>query len=423
MAYYPRKIIPEIMDWLDKIPIIVIIGGRQVGKTVLMKLIADELRASGINEQQIFYMDLEDFRNLDACSRDTEFFKEFLKLQGIDLSKKSYIFIDEIQYHENPTNFMKLIADHVENIQLIVSGSSTLEIRRKFKDTLTGRKQVFHLQPLDFEEYLIFKEEVNLLNWYKNNCFQNKNEPYDIDSFDLIKKRLQELAEDHIIYGGYPAVVKAKQEKIKIGLLQEIIQTYVRKDIRDFIHIKNVAAFNRLIVLLSGRTGNLLNLNALCKEIRIKRLTLEKYIFLLENTFIIKLLTPFFTNIKLEVVKMPKLYFFDTGMINSLLLNFNPLPYRPDAGALIENFVFKQLFSNLSIIDRLNFWRNQNKNEVDFILNGNPVEVKFQSFDSPTVPRGLHPFIEKYHPSHTVIVTRDYLYQNKDILFIPFFMI
>ena len=157
MKYYPRKILPDLVEWIDKIPIIVIVGGRQVGKTVIMQLLSKELKTMSINESQIVYLDLENFRNLDICSQDIDFFKKHLKLQGADLSRKSYIFIDEFQYHPNPTNFMKLIADHEKNIQLIVSGSSTLDIRRKFKDALTGRKILFHLQPLDLEEFLIFK--------------------------------------------------------------------------------------------------------------------------------------------------------------------------------------------------------------------------------------------------------------------------
>ena len=423
MKYYPRKLLNEILEWIGKIPIIVIVGGRQVGKTVLMKLLIRELKKSITNDGQIHYMDLEILRDLDACSQSIDFFKEYLQFHGIDISKKSYIFIDEIQYHDNPTNFLKLLADHEKNIQLIVSGSSTLDIRQKFKDTLTGRKQVFHLQPLNFEEFLIFNEEENLLKWYRSNLFNLQKRSYDKVGYEIVKHRLRELANEFIIYGGYPIVVKTQEEKIKLRQLQEIIQTYVRKDIRDFTHIENVTAFNRLIILLVGRVGNLLNLNELCKESGIPRKHLDNYIFLLENTFIIKLLTPFFKNINLEVVKMPKLYFLDTGMINYLISNFSSLNLRPDSGTLIENFVFKQLYSKLDILDRLNFWRNQNKNEVDFILNGNPVEVKFQNFNSPTVPRGLKEFIKQYQPEKTVIITKDYLYEDEKLLLIPYFMV
>ena len=362
-------------------------------------------------------------QNLDACSKSIDFFKQYLQFYGVDVTKKSYVFIDEIQYHDNPTNFLKLIADHEENIQLIVSGSSTLDIRQKFKDTLTGRKQVFHLQPLNFEEYLIFNEEENLLRWYRSNSFNIQKRFYDKVGFEIVKYRLQEFVNDFIIYGGYPAVVKTAEEKIKIRQLQEIVQTYVRKDIRNFAHIENVTAFNRLIILLVGRVGNLLNLNELCKESGITRRRLENYIFLLENTFIIKLLTPFFKNINLEVVKMPKLYFLDTGMINYLITSYSNLNSRPDRGSLVENYIFKQLYSKLDIIDRLNFWRNQNKNEVDFILNGNPVEVKFQNFNSPSVPRGLQQFVKQYQPDKTIIVTKNYLYEDDKLLFIPYFMV
>jgi hypothetical protein len=261
MSYYCRKIIPEILTWIGKIPIIVVVGARQVGKTVLLQLLAEELKSSGIQPKQIFYLDLEDLRNLEVCSRDLDFFKRFLTLQGVDISKKAYIFIDEIQYHKDPTNFMKLIADHEKNILLIVSGSSALEMRKTFKDALTGRKQVFHLQTLNFEEYLIFKEEEQLLKWYRENSLASQFNTFDQIGFDIVKQKLHELAEDFIIFGGYPAVVKEPDKKFKIGLLQEIVQTYVKKDIKELTHIENVAAFNRLMLLLAARTGNLLNLN------------------------------------------------------------------------------------------------------------------------------------------------------------------
>ncbi len=424
MSFYPRKILPEILAWISKVPIIVVIGARQVGKTVVLKLIAEQLQAAGVEKKQIIYLDLEDLRTLEICNRDVDFFKRYLTLQGVDLSQKAYVFIDEIQYHNNPTNFLKLIADHEKHLQLIVSGSSALEIRQTFKDALTGRKQVFHLQTLSFEEFLVFTEDEMLLNWYRENSFRSEHaQDFDHVGFEIVKAKLQELANDFILYGGYPAVVKETEEKFKLGRLQEIVQTYIRKDLKDLARIENVVAFNRLMILLAGRTGNLLNLNELSKEAGISRATLEKYVLLLENTFVIKLLSPYYTNIKTETVKMPKLYFLDTGQVNALLLNFNALEQRADAGALVENFVFKQLYAKLTITDRLNFWRNQSKNEVDFILNGDPLEVKFQRFNGPEIPKSLRQFLEKYRPQHTYIVTKDYYHRNENTIFLPYFLL
>lgn len=424
MSYFTRLIIPEIMAWVGKVPIIVIIGARQVGKTVVLQLLAEQLQAKGVEKKQLCYLDLEDLRNLEICNRDLDFFKRYLTLQGVDLSRKAYVFIDEIQYHDNPTNFLKLIADHEPQLQLIVSGSSALEIRNTFKDALTGRKQVFHLQTLSFEEFLIFKEQEMLLEWYRDYSFRSRRKKdFDHLGFDLVKIKLQELANEFIVYGGYPAIVKEMEAKFKIGRLHEIVQTYIRKDIKDFARIENLAAFNRLMILLAGRTGNLVNLNELSKEAGLSRATLENYILLLENTFVIKLVTPYFTNVRSEIVKMPKLYFLDTGQLNSLLLNFNALAQRPDAGALVENFAFKQLYVNLALTDRLNFWRNQNKNEVDFILNANPVEIKFQHFTAPEIPKSLRQFLDKYQPEHAHIVTKDYFYHDDKKTFIPYFLL
>jgi predicted AAA+ superfamily ATPase len=156
---FPRKILSAITQYIDGAEIILLVGARQVGKTSVLYLLMDELIKRGISESNIHYFDLEDLNVLDIFNSGVKRFISYLSALGKDIKGRAYIFVDEIQYMNNPTNFLKLLVDHHKNLKLIVSGSSTLEIRQKFKDSLAGRKVVFEIYPLDFYEFLVFKKE------------------------------------------------------------------------------------------------------------------------------------------------------------------------------------------------------------------------------------------------------------------------
>jgi predicted AAA+ superfamily ATPase len=156
--------------------------------------------------------------------------------------------------------------------------------------------------------------------------------------------------------------------------------------------------------------GNLVNLHEVTTGLSISRPTVEKYLFVLENTFILKRVPPFFVNKRKEVVKMPKVYYHDTGMLNQVIRNFQTLSTRPDAGALIESSVFRSLNIGLSLTDELKFWRMKNGSEVDFIVDGEqpiPVEVKYTAMTTPRLPSGIRSFIREYKPERAYVVTRD----------------
>jgi len=156
--------------------------------------------------------------------------------------------------------------------------------------------------------------------------------------------------------------------------------------------------------------GNLVNLQEVTANLSISRPTVETYLFVLENTFILKCISPFFTNKRKEIVKMPKVYYHDTGMRNEVMRNFQVLSMRSDAGALIENTVFGSLGSRLSITGELKFWRTKSGREVDFIVDGEqviPVEVKYTAMRSPRIPSGIRSFIREYKPERAYVITRD----------------
>lgn len=415
-----RNIIPEILHWIPKKPIILLLGSRQVGKTSVMLLLKNHLKNQNVPEKTTPYFTLEDPRILAICSQGSHDFVKFLISQTGEIKETIYCFLDEIQYLQDPSGFLKLMADQYPQIRIIVSGSSTLQIRQKFHDSLAGRKIIFEIRPLDFLEYLRFKNKLNLIDIL--------NRPTDPQTLKFYTSEFSQLYEDFCIYGGYPAIVSENAIDDKIQILLDIYNSYIRKDIKDIAHIENPHAFNNLLRILALQIGNLSNVNSLTKDLKINRLTLERYLFLLENTFIINRISSFFTNRKKEIVKMPKVYFEDTGLRNIIITNFNSLPTRSDLGELLENAVYSQISKNKHVLHTIHFWRTQSKNEVDFIIRKaeqeiTPIEVKYQSFDSPHIPSGLKSFIIDYTPKKAFVLTKDYFgqrtYLKTQIYFVP----
>ena len=286
---FPRKILTEVLPYLDKSGIILLVGARQTGKTSIMYLMMETLQEKGIDENNIQYFDLEDLTMLDVFNGGVKEFTAYLKASGVDVDAENYIFVDEIQYMENPANFLKLIADRQKNLKMIVSGSSTLEIRRKFSDSLAGRKTVFELYPLDFSETLLFKGEDKLLDALTKSDMRHMDRDGPVSDLPA-RFFMDDLARhfnEYLIYGGYPGAVLEADYAAKAVYLTDIYNSYVKKDIKDIMRIDNITGFNSLLKALALQTGNLVNLNELSTTVKIARNTLERYLFLLENTFII----------------------------------------------------------------------------------------------------------------------------------------
>ncbi len=375
---YPRKIVEEIVKYLKSKEIIVIYGARQVGKTYILKyLMENHLK------KNVFYLDLELPNFLELCNKGAENTFNYLIQRGADEKSKIFLLIDEIQYMDDPTRFLKIMHDHYPSVKLIVSGSSTFEIKKKFKESLVGRTINFEVYPLSFEEFLTFKNKK--YNLTKENTKQVNDE--------LIK-----LAEEHILFGGYPQIVLENLEEKKLAYLGQIINTYIRKDIRDIGNIRDISAFNKLIELLASQSGQLLNVLELSNTLKINRETVSEYLDLLESTFIIKRVTPFHKNLRSELSKNPKIFFLDTGMMHILWLKEFP---KVILGNSFETFVFLELMKSGR---RINFWRTTNKQEIDFIIKNKDmyaIEVKsnFQNSNNKSLK-----FFSDIYNCKTIIV-------------------
>lgn len=428
MKYYPRKLQKKIYPWLDNPDAIIILGARQVGKTSLLELLKKDLIKKWGAAKNIVTYNLEDSDQLAALNRDPKYFKEYIIFSGADPQKESVIMIDEVQYLNDPSHFLKYLADFEPTLKLIVTGSISSAIKR-FKDGMTGRKKTFTLSPLDFQEFLLFKENRMLSTVLEEFHFRNllsKKGEIDPERIKPFNYEMKALFEEYVLYGGYPKVVLTKSRGNKLEELRELFETYELKDVNVLFDVANLPVFRNLFKLLAGSIGNLLNVNELSGTLGIGRDTTRRYLSILENTFIICALPPFHSNIRKELTKMPKIFFLDTGLRNFALRNFTEISFRPDKGPLFENAIFGELYKNLGVIEQLFFWRTLSKTEADFILIGDQkwvFEAKLTPHHRLKQPTGLRAFCKIYPDFKQVVVTFDRLASNEDISYLPGWMI
>ncbi|MFO7896053.1 MAG: ATP-binding protein [Candidatus Cloacimonadales bacterium] len=358
MKYYKRLIDDEVRAALARDEAIFILGARQVGKTTLMKKLMSESRDS-------FYLDLENPEYLSILNQGAAEFKAFLDSRGLSEERRNIIFIDEIQYANDFSSLIKYFVDHYsERYKLILSGSSSLQIRQKFKESLVGRKIIFELYPLSFSEYCEFKNETKLSKKLNEFNFWERND----DPLRFDKTRLNALYQDFLIFGGFPKVVLENKKADKIRILQDIVTSYILKDIRHIFKLEKTDQFNHLVRLLATIMGKELNFSKLATEIKLHKQTLQHYINALEQAYIIKLIQPYYKNLVTELRKTPKCFFLDNGIRNLLINNFSEIEFRTDRGELLENCIFSQLQKKAEPLSKINYWRTKNHQEVDFIL-------------------------------------------------------
>lgn len=210
-----------------------------------------------------------------------------------------------------------------------------------------------------------------------------------------------EALSSYLIYGSYPEIALARQNTERKLLLKDIYQSYLQKDIVDFLKIGDVSAFSKLLVVLANQNAGLLYLDKLAKVLALPRQEVKRFLTILEQTFIIKLIYPFFKNYRKEITKTTKMYFLDLGLRNFILSNFNEdLSTRQDLGALFENFYLLQLLhSDPYRLQKINFWRTTNQTEIDFIVSEGEsrqaIEVKYNK----TQPPKSFKTIAKYYPN------------------------
>lgn len=414
-----RSILAKIIQQLDNDLILILIGPRQTGKTTLQKMLMDYLHANQ-PQTKTFYFDMEIPDNLKHFL-DYKTIYDFLISQGMPADTTSILFLDEFQKIPTPAKTLKILHDHYPYLKIIATGSSSLTINKSLREeSIAGRKRIFHVLPLDFVEYLDFRNLTELST--ARYTILQKNLDTGAAASDM-KTTWEQFA----IWGGYPRVSIQTSDEEKRASLQEIQSAYLERDIANLIPENELTKFIQFTSLLAVQAGGLFNINELSKIASVSRFKAEKYIFLLEQSFILHVIKPFFNNKQKELVKMPKLFFLDTGLRNYLIHNFAEPELRADKGMLMENAVYTELLKHLPIGASIHYWRTAQGTEVDFVIrkeqNVIPVEVKYQPFQKPIVPSGLKSFIEQYKPPRAFVMTRDYSARTKylscEVLFVP----
>lgn len=358
----------------------IITGARQVGKTSLLKQLYFHLQEK---KEEVVLLNLENKELLKSLNNDVKAVFNHVQiipkkiLEG-KTEERIYLLIDEIQYLDDPSNFLKFLYDEYEyNVKVVATGSSAFYIDVKFNDSLAGRKRIFQLYPLSFNEFLVFKRQEKITS----EITYQVSEPSYVSEY---KTNTYTLFLEYLTYGGYPAVVLEKNKEDKKLLLSELKNAYLRRDIIES-GVDKENKFLMLVQILADQIGNMVNKNELGNTLKLDNKTVERYVYILEKCFHIDLIKPFYRNLRKELTKMPKVYFNDIGLRNAILGKFDNPMYRMDKGALLENFVYNQLRikHNQSQNFGIKYWRTADKNEVDFVIEesfdtGYAIEVKWE---------------------------------------------
>lgn len=350
---YPRKIYPQLEAHLKTPQVTVITGMRRTGKTTAVKHLMGKITSTNK-----IYIDLERMDNRSIFDQENydAILNSFGQL-GLDTKQKAYVLLDEIQLVKNMPSIIKYLHDAYQ-IKFIVTGSSSYYLKNLFSESLAGRKKIFELYPLDFAEFLTFKNIP-----HKNEIFANKQ-------FGLAEyERLRGYYEEYIVYGGFPKVVMTNDVAGKKELLFDILDSYINIDIKTLSDFRNLDNASKLLKMLAQRAGTKLDYAKISRLVGISRETALNYIDFFEKTYIIFRVPVLAKNPDREIVKAQKLYFCDNGFLDILA--------DLSSGAKFENAILNQLRHH----GKIQYYSLKNGREIDFILDG---EIGFEAKETPT---------------------------------------
>lgn len=412
--YIHRKLEKTIKPFLKRKEVLSIIGPRQAGKTTFIKHIEKELKQAG---KKVKFISFEKRSDLDLFQENIEDFKDLV-------GQYQYLIIDEFQYAKNGGQKLKYLYD-TSKVKFIISGSSSLELTFQTGKYMVGRMLDFQLMPFSFREFLSFTDEELF------NILDKKISGVSVLKFNIengfgeqINNRLSAALENYVVYGGYPAAVLSNTFAEKQKILENILEKYLLKDIKSLLNLATEDELIRLSKFLAGQIGNMIKYEELTNASNLNYKDVIKHLNILDKTFVIKLIKPFFINRRTELTKNPKNYFIDLGLRNYLLDDFRYAKNRNDLGAIMENYAYN-LLQNLNIARELKYWRTKSKAEVDFVIekeqNIYPIEIKYVS--KRIIGKSFYSFIEKFNPKTGIILTKDYLAEEKikntKVKFIP----
>jgi len=353
--YYPRKIFASFKEHLHTKQITVLTGMRRTGKTTLVKQLLAEIAS-----ENKAYFDLERIDNRELFSeKNYDTVIDALRQRGLDFGRKVYLALDEIQLAHNIPSVLKYLHDNYD-IKFIVTGSSSFYLKNLFTESLAGRKKVFELFPLDFGEFLVFKEA------------DFKREPFIHKHFCTAEyNRLKGLYEEFVEYGGFPDVVLAAKTSEKRDLAADIVSSYINIDIKTLADFRTQDGMYKLLKMLSSRCCTRIEYAKLSRLTGMSRVTVQDYADFLEKTYMIFRIPVLAGNPDREIVKAKKIYFCDNGILNAI--------GDVSGGVKFENAVFSQLRHH----GELAYYALKTGREIDFVLDKKvALEVKETPVDT-----------------------------------------
>ncbi|MCU0328979.1 MAG: ATP-binding protein [Chitinophagales bacterium] len=357
-----RQIHPQILEDCFKQKIILLLGARQVGKSTLVRMITESFT------DKILWLDGDDVETAALFAESNRH-----RLSQI-VGTHKIVVIDEAQKIHKIGTILKLLIDYQKDIQVIITGSSAFELRDKLNEPLTGRKFMFSLYPLSFPE----------LSHHFGFLEEKRNLP------------------ERLVYGAYPEVITTSEPKERV--LRLLSDSYLYKDIFLFKGLKKPEKMLELLRLLAWQIGSEVNINELSKTLKIDNQTVESYLEMLEQAFVIFRLRSYHTNQRNELKKSKKIYFYDLGIRNAIINDFRPVELRQDVGALFENYVIVEMLKQneyLQTYANLYFWRTSEQKEIDLILEKNGKLLALEMKWNPQKKVKLTKSFSNIYPNHS----------------------
>lgn len=327
-----RALFEPLTEALAPGKVVLLYGPRRVGKTWLIERIAHTCE----RHENVTVLSGEDRIVQDALSSQV-----IAQLRSF-VGNASLLIIDEAQAVPNIGLNLKLLVDHLPEVKIMASGSASFDLSHEVGEPLTGRKLTFHIFPVWAQE--------------------------EIDTFGVVHHR--SMLEERMILGGYPEVLTLASARDRQSYLHELVNSYLFKDILALENLRNARKLTDLLTLLAFQIGQEVSMTELGNQLEMHKDTVFRYLDLLEKTFVIRNIRGFSRNLRKEVTKTSRYYFYDNGVRNALINNFNPLRQRDDVGMLWENYLVSERLKKQAytgILSNNYFWRTYDQKELDWV--------------------------------------------------------
>lgn len=441
---FQRAIATKLIQKLNGDFIQILTGARRTGKTVLLRQCIDYLlRREGSAPKNIFYLNFDDLELRSELKSNPHLLLEMIALfSGKTIEEHQapiYLFLDEVQKFPGYFDQLKLYYDTFRpKLRLILSGSAALEISSQAAETFAGRLQQTRLFPFSAKEIVQYHFPERQLptvmtQLLEDRCDENALRQIQADLL-MIQPQLRLLLRRMMIGGLLPQAFLAENETQQLEYLRQYRVTYLEKDIRSLAQVGNLEDFNRLLNLIILQMGNLLNKTGLSNDLGMAQNTVKKYIGILEQTFLLEQIVPYTGQQRKNLVKSPKLFFFDVGFFGlvSGLTNYEVLAKSGKVGLVFENLCLNEIRKAVSLtahFPEIHFWRTTNGAEVDFVIETEkqliPIEVKFSESYGQADLKNLLKFKATYPAKvdKMILLYNGPFKYNEKVIYLPFWFI